>query len=89
MSIRLEGNRILLEGQCRVEDAEPLLGWLHADRSRIVDLADAEHLHTAVLQILLAMAPQIQGAGNNPFIRDWIAPSLITTSASAGELKDG
>jgi ABC-type transporter Mla MlaB component len=89
MSVRLEGHMISLEGQCRVEDAEPLLGWLQADRGRAVDLTDAEHLHTAVLQILMALRPHIRGAGKNSFIKDWIIPSLITTSPSAGGPADG
>ena len=89
MSVRLEDNVIFLEGPCRVEDAEPLLGWLQADRSRVVDMTEAEHLHTAVLQILMALAPPIRGAGKNSFIRDWISPWLITTSSSAGEPNGG
>ncbi|MFD0463136.1 hypothetical protein ACFQY9_16180 [Microvirga aerilata] len=66
MTVRLEGHAILLEGQCRVEDAEPLLGWLQADRSRIVDLSAAEHLHAAVLQILMALKPSIRGRARIP-----------------------
>ncbi len=89
MTVRLEGHAILLEGQCRVEDAEPLLGWLQADRSRIVDLTGAEHLHAAVLQVLMALTPAIRGEGRDRFIRDWITPSLITTSLPVGEPKDG
>jgi anti-anti-sigma regulatory factor len=89
MSVRLEDNVIFLEGPCRVEDAEPLLGWLQADRSRVVDLTDAEHLHTAVLQILMALRPHIRGAGRNSFIKDWITPSLITPNPSAGGSNDG
>ncbi|MCB5177208.1 MULTISPECIES: hypothetical protein [Microvirga] len=76
MTVRLDGNIIVLEGQCRVEDAEPLLGWLQADEGRTVDLTDAEHLHAAVLQVLLALKPPLRGAGKDAFIRDWIAPAL-------------
>ena len=82
MSVRLDGNIIILEGACRVEDAEPLLGWLQTDRSRIVDLTRAEHLHAAVFQILLALRPALTGAGKDAFIRDWITPALITTSST-------
>ncbi|MBL0407031.1 hypothetical protein JKG68_24135 [Microvirga aerilata] len=89
MTVRLEGHAILLEGQCRVEDAEPLLGWLQADRSRIVDLSAAEHLHAAVLQILMALKPSIRGEGKDSFLRDWITPSLITTDLPDGEPNDG
>jgi hypothetical protein len=77
MSVRLDGNVIILEGPCRVEDAEPLLGWLQADRGRMVDLAGAEHLHAAVLQILMALRPAIRGAAEDAFLRYWITPALM------------
>ncbi len=84
MSVRLDGNVILLEGVCRVEDAEPLLGWLQADRGRTVDLTGAEHLHAAVLQILMAMQPAMRGTVRDDFLRDWVAPAL--TGNNRGEL---
>jgi anti-anti-sigma regulatory factor len=76
MSVRLDGNIIVLEGACRVEDAEPLLGWLQADKDIVVDLTDAEHLHTAVLQVLMALRPALKGTPKDAFIRDWITPAL-------------
>ena len=77
MSVRLDGNVIILEGPCRVEDAEPLLAWLQANRGRIVDLAGAEHLHAAVLQVLMALRPAIRGEAKDAFLRDWITPALM------------
>jgi hypothetical protein len=77
MSVRLDGNVVVLEGPCRVEDAEPLLGWLQADRGRMVDLAGAEHLHAAVLQVLMALRPTIRGTAGDAFLRDWITPALV------------
>jgi hypothetical protein len=77
MSVRLDGNVIILEGPCRVEDAEPLFGWLQADRGRAVDLTGAEHLHASVLQVLMALRPAIRGTAGNAFLRDWIIPVLI------------
>ena len=77
MSVRLDGGIIFLEGPCRVEDAEPLLGLLQTGRERTVDLTDAEHLHAAVLQILMALRPAIRGTAGDAFLREWIAPALI------------
>ena len=77
MSVRLDGNVIIVEGPCRVEDAEPLLGWLQADRGRTVDLAGAEHLHAAVLQVLMALRPTTRGTAGDAFLRDWITPALM------------
>jgi hypothetical protein len=77
MSVRLDGNVILMEGACRVEDAEPLLGSLQADMGRVVDLTGVEHLHAAVLQVLIALRPTLRGTAKDPFLRDWIAPALV------------
>jgi hypothetical protein len=82
MSARLDGNIILLEGQCRVEDAEPLLGWLQADSSRVVDLTDAEHLHAAVFQILMALRPPIREGEKDAFVQDWLIPILRVAKSS-------
>ena len=85
MSVRLDGNIVFLEGACRVEDAEALFGLLQAGRERAVNLTDAEHLHAAVLQILMALRPAIQGTAGDAFLRDWIAPTLIgATSVEPG-----
>jgi hypothetical protein len=89
MSARLDGNVIILEGACRVEDAEPLLGWLQADRRRMVDLAGAEHLHAAVLQVLMALRPAIRGTARDAFIRDWIIPALMRESPLESEPQGG
>lgn len=89
MSVRLDGNVIILEGPCRVEDAEPLLGWLQADRGRIVDLAGAEHLHAAVLQVLMALRPAMRGTARDAFLRDWIIPALMGESPLESDLKGG
>ena len=87
MSVRLNGNVILLEGPCRVEDAEPLLRLLQADGRRMVDLSAAEHLHAAALQVLMALRPVIRGAAEDAFLRDWITPAL--TGANPVEPQGG
>ena len=82
MSLRLEGNTIHLHGECRVEEAEPLLQLLQADSSRAVDLSGANSLHTAVFQVLLALRPEIRGVSGDSFVRDRIVPLLTETQAS-------
>ena len=85
MSVRLDGDVIFLEGGCRVEDAEPLLGWLQANRERIVDLTNAEHLHAGVLQVLMALRPSTRGTPSDAYLRDWIFPALMATSSLVSE----
>jgi hypothetical protein len=76
MSVGLEGNVVWLRGDCRADDAESVLTLLQADPNRSVDLAETSLLHTAVLQVLLALRPELTGPVGDPFIRRWLAPLL-------------
>ena len=89
MSVRLDGNVVVLEGQCRVEDAEPLLAWLQADQGRSVDVTKAEHLHAAVLQVLMVLRPDVQGIAGDAFLRDWITPALTGENPPKPEPQEG
>jgi len=89
MSVHLEGDVIVLEGPCRVEDAEPLLSLLQAGPGRTVDLTRTEHLHAAVLQILMALRPNIRGAGKDTFLQAWIAPVLAAAGSADASPDDG
>jgi hypothetical protein len=53
---------------------------LQADNRRVVDLAEAEVLHTAVVQVLLAFRPGLTGLPDDPFFRTWIMPGLTGAS---------
>ncbi|MFH5923011.1 hypothetical protein [Roseomonas xinghualingensis] len=79
MSVRLEGSVIRLEGECRAEDAEPLLSLLQEEAGRVVDLTSAVRLHTAVIQVLLALRPPLAGPAGDPFLARWLAPLLAAT----------
>jgi hypothetical protein len=77
MSLRLDGSTIRLEGECRVEDAEPLLAFLHDGDGRRVDLTAAGPLHAAVVQVLLALRPPLDGPPGDPFTARWLVPLLM------------
>ncbi|WP_338663601.1 hypothetical protein VQH23_00230 [Pararoseomonas sp. SCSIO 73927] len=81
MSVRLEGDTIRLEGAVRVEDAEPLLALLQGGAGRAVRLDGAGPLHTAVVQLLLALRPPIRGVPADPFDARWILPLLAPPDA--------
>ncbi|MBM6595236.1 hypothetical protein [Microvirga pudoricolor] len=76
MSVRLEAEVVHLEGDCGVEDAEPLLVLLQADRFRTVDLDRVDRLHTAVFQVLFALRPPLQGQSPDLFVRERLLPIL-------------
>jgi hypothetical protein len=81
MNVLRDGSVVRLTGHCRVEDAEPLLAILQAADTRSVDLSEALSLHTAVVQILIAMRPEIRGTSPDPFTRTWIEPVLRQAQA--------
>jgi hypothetical protein len=60
MSITREGETVFLSGPCGVEDAEALLRHL-AEGVRRVDLDGCEHIHAAILQLLIAASPKLEG----------------------------
>jgi hypothetical protein len=76
MSVTLEADTIRLHGDCPVGDAEPLLALLQEAPGRAVDLTEAGMLHTAVVQVLLALQPEVLGPAGDPFMDRWIAPLL-------------
>ncbi len=68
MGIRYLKTYAALEGQVAVEDAEALAQWLREHKSPAVHLGKCEHLHAAVLQVLLALAPRVVAPPADPWL---------------------
>jgi hypothetical protein len=77
MSVSLDGNIMRLHGDCPVEDAETVMRLLQAAVDPTVSLTEVRILHTAVLQVLLALRPKLVGPVRDPFISRWLAPLLM------------
>jgi hypothetical protein len=75
MTIRFDSKIIRLQGNCGSEDTEALLAAL-SDGGRSVDMSEVDHLHAAVLQVLLAFRPSLLGSPRDTFVRTWLIPSL-------------
>ncbi|MER2494306.1 hypothetical protein [Catenovulum sediminis] len=52
-------NIMHLQQDCGAEEAEQLLEWLLANPKGQISLESCSHLHTAVLQVLMAFRPKI------------------------------
>ena len=78
MSVRVEEGVVWLEGDCRAADAEALCAALIGQGSRRVELSRALRLHTAVVQALLALRPEVAGEPADAFLRTHVAPRLRT-----------
>ena len=73
MSVRLHDNgHILLEGHCPAEDAENLLQLLQINPGSPVDWTQCAYLHTAVLQVILAVRPARVGSCGDAWVRQWV-----------------
>lgn len=68
MTVRSQDGQIILEGRCRVEDAEALLTALQQQRDGVVHLDKAETIHSALVQVLLTAKPRIVGASKHEFL---------------------
>jgi len=71
VSRRSDGT-IVLDGRCPVEDAEALLELLQATSAAPLDWTKCTHLHTAVLQVILAARPVLSGQCGDTWVRQWV-----------------
>ena len=58
---RDEQGNIVLQGHCSVEDAEPLFQMLQANPEAAVDWSGCTHVHTAIVQLLMAAGRHFTG----------------------------
>lgn len=70
---RTDTGTLVLEGVCPVEDAEVLLQLLQAGPTAL-DWTKCRHIHTAVLQVVLASGIIPQGPCGDAFVSQWLAP---------------
>lgn len=75
---------IELAGRCGVEDAEALQGFLLEAPRSTVEWSGCQHLHSAVLQVLLIGKPRVLGTPSNTFLRTHVAPLLRSAHETPG-----
>lgn len=82
MPIRYDDDLARFEAACTVDEALPLAEWLEATAAPRVDLSACTDLHTALLQLLLAARPAVDGAAADAFLARWIGPLLAAGAPS-------
>jgi anti-anti-sigma regulatory factor len=75
MGIRYAKKTAFLEGRIDAEDAESLAQWLKEQGKAAVNLSRCDHVHAAVLQVLLALEPKVTALPADP----WLAQALART----------
>lgn len=59
-----------------VEEAEGLHAWLQSHPKGRINLADCSHLHTANLQILMAMGPSVSAWPKDERLAVWLRDAM-------------
>ena len=72
MTVRQEGDLIFLEGRCTAEEAEVLLFTLLDRPECVIDASGLTRAHLAVVQILLALKPDMLAPPADPVLANII-----------------
>ncbi len=65
MAIIFKKTVAMLEDICTIEEAETLLEWLLDNPKGKVNFKQCEHIHTAILQVLMVIKPMISSYPEN------------------------
>ena len=76
MPITYKENVAMLQGHCEIEEAETLLTWLFEHPQGEIDLKQVEHIHAAILQVLMALKPVISAWPDDDKVEFWLVPAL-------------
>ncbi len=79
MTIRYLKKYAALEGIVSVDEAQALQDWLKLQPEPAVKVDKCQHVHAAVLQVLLALHPKVIGLPADP----WLAGVLSTKASLA------
>jgi len=80
MPVRFKKTVAVLDGICTVEESEQLLEWLGQHPKGKVNLKQCAHLHSAVLQVLMAVKPELSSPPSDPDMASWLLPAISKSS---------
>lgn len=82
MPLEFREDEACLSGVSVAEEALTLAEWLAAHPTAKVDLAACTHIHTSLLQTLLAYDPPISAQPTDEFLTRWIIPMLAVRDSA-------
>lgn len=68
MPFRVTENEIHLHDHCSIEEAEALHEVVRTIESPLFDLTEVRHLHTAILQLIVASAGTVRAPPDDPVV---------------------
>ncbi|MCY0965524.1 hypothetical protein [Parathalassolituus penaei] len=78
MPHKLLKRRAVLSGNVGIEETDEILQWFR-DREQEkteLDLSDCDHLHAAILQVLMIARPRLSAMPANASFGEWVGNSL-------------
>jgi hypothetical protein len=76
MPIKLGKQTATFSGAIRIEEVDGLVAWLRETPKPTVNLRRCTHLHTAVLQSLLAAGATVSAQPEDRFLHSWVLPAI-------------
>lgn len=76
MTMRYQNKTVILADVVGVEDAEELLGMLQKYPTAKLDMEACTHVHTACLQVLMAVKPAVKKWPEVPVLAHWLRLAL-------------
>lgn len=83
MAIKQKGQVIFLEAVVGVEDAESLYTMLATTGIKKINAGQCEHMHSAVLQLIIGFHLRLTKYPDNDALAQWIRNSLLVSHAAA------
>ena len=84
MTIIVTAQQIVLRDRCGVEEAEVLLAAIMEAPGRPVAI-EADRVHTALWQVLIAFKPPIAGQPDDAFVMRYVMPLVLESQTAANE----
>ncbi|MCM2475041.1 hypothetical protein HGO38_16295 [Rhizobium sp. CG5] len=78
MPAKFDTTKAELYENCTVEDAEPIFDWLRKTAAGVLDVAHVTHLHTAVLQTIMATGNTVGGLPADHFVAECIRQAKLS-----------
>lgn len=76
MGIDYKKNRAYFKDTVTLDDAEPLLNWLQKQKKAEISFFKVSHIHTAVLQVLMAGEFVVTAWPKDKILQSWVKGAL-------------
>ena len=82
MAIEFGKTTARVDGRCDAEDVPTLVEWLHGRKRPRINLSGCTHVHTAVLQALMAARVEVSKAPSDPALSQFVHAALSPRRAA-------